>query len=92
VDPFDGGPYYGAARDAIVSVRERRELVLPGVPAARPDAKDPALLALLSAEASLGFRATVVPLGREGEPIVSVECRHALGVSAGDRVSITPLP
>src|SRR4029453_6460959 len=26
VAPFEGGPYYGAARDAIVSVRERREL------------------------------------------------------------------
>ena len=36
VDPFDGGPYYGAARDAIVSVRERRELVLPGRPRKRP--------------------------------------------------------
>jgi len=92
VDPFDGGPYYGAARDAIVSVRERRELVLPGVPAAPGNAKDLAPLALISAEASLGFRATVVPLGREAEPIVSVECRDALGVSSGDRVSITPLP
>ena len=35
VDPFDGGPYYGASRDAIVSVRERRELVLPGEPTKR---------------------------------------------------------
>jgi arginine N-succinyltransferase len=92
VDPFDGGPYYGAARDAIVSVRERRELVLPGVPAAPGDASEDAPLALLSAEASLGFRATVVPLGCEEEPVVSVECRDALGVSSGDRVCITPLP
>ena len=38
------------------------------------------------------FRATLVRLGPEGEPIVSVECREALGVSSGDRVSITPLP
>jgi arginine N-succinyltransferase len=91
VDPFDGGPYYGAARDAIVSVRERRELVLPGVPALREPSED-ATLALLSAEGSLGFRATVVPLGREGEPIVSSECRDALGVASGDRVSVTPLP
>ena len=30
VDPFDGGPYYGAARDAISSVALRREFVLPG--------------------------------------------------------------
>jgi arginine N-succinyltransferase len=92
VDPFDGGPYYGAARDAIVSVRERRELVLPGVPAAPRDSKDVMPLALLSAEGCLGFRATVVPRGREEEPVVSLECRDALGVSSGDRVSITPLP
>ena len=31
VDPFDGGPYYGAAREAISSVRDRRALVLPGL-------------------------------------------------------------
>ena len=92
VDPFDGGPYYGAARDAIVSVRERRELVLPGLPAGQEEASEDAPLALLSAEASLGFRATVVPLGWEEDPIVSAECRDALGVSSGDRISITPLP
>jgi arginine N-succinyltransferase len=92
VDPFDGGPYYGAARDAIVSVRERRELVLPGAPTERRDESGDAPLALLSAEAGLGFRATVVTLGPHEEPIVSVECRDALGVSSGDRVSITPLP
>jgi len=91
VDPFDGGPYFGAARDAIVSVRERRELVLPGLPAgADPEPGD--VLALLSAEGRLGFRATVVPLGGEGAPRVSEACREALGVGRGERVSVTPLP
>ncbi len=33
-----------------------------------------------------------VTLFPEGEPIVSVECREALGVSSGDRVGVTPLP
>ena len=90
VDPFDGGPYYGAARDAIASVRERRELVLPGVPASlRPEG---GTLALLSTEGSSGFRATVVPLDADGAPVVSAQIREALGVTAGDRVSITPLP
>jgi arginine N-succinyltransferase len=91
VDPFDGGPYVGAARDAITSVRERRTLVLPG--AARDlDAPPSARLALLSAEAKLGFRATVVPIDEEGAPFVSQQARDALGVVAGDRVSVTPLP
>jgi arginine N-succinyltransferase len=91
VDPFDGGPYYGAARDAIASVRERRELVLPGAPM-RGSAPEGAVLALLSAEGRRGFRATVVPLGAEGAPLVAPESREALGVAAGDRVSVTPLP
>jgi len=91
VDPFDGGPYYGASRDAIASVRERRELVLPG------EARDPDDFAsheqvLVSAEAARGFRATVVPLDDEGAPVVSAACREELGVRSGDRVTVTPLP
>jgi len=91
VDPFDGGPYYGAARDGITSVAERRELVLPGTPMPGTcDEHGP--LALLSAEGQKGFRATVVPLDEENAPIVAEPCREALGLKAGDRVSITPLP
>ncbi|MDH3211150.1 MAG: arginine N-succinyltransferase [Myxococcales bacterium] len=91
VDPFDGGPYYGAARNAISSVRDRRRLVLPGLPF---EGIVPAegTLALLSAEGQLGFRATVVPLDPEGAPLVSKACREALGVAAGDEVLVTPLP
>lgn len=91
VDPFDGGPYMGAARDAISSVRERRRLVLPGVPVETLQPAD-GTLALLSAEARRGFRATVVPLNAEGGPLVSRACRGALGVDAGDTVLVTPLP
>jgi arginine N-succinyltransferase len=91
VDPFDGGPYYGAARDAIASVRERRTLVLSSTSGEdADDHKEP--LALLSAESTPGFRATVVPLDEEGAPVVGKRCREALGVDAGDRVTITPLP
>jgi arginine N-succinyltransferase len=91
VDPFDGGPYVGAARDAITSVRERRRLVLPGLPY---EALAPAAggLALLSAEGGQGFRATVVPVDAAGAPIVSKACREALGVEAGHEVLVTPLP
>jgi len=91
VDPFDAGPYYGAARDALVSVRERRELVLAGLPAG-PESQEEGPLALVSAEAALGFRATVVPLDAAGSPVVSREARSALGVKSGDSVAVTPLP
>lgn len=91
VDPFDGGPYYGAARDAITSVRDRRELVLPSLSTeAEPAAEGP--LALVSAEAALGFRATVVALDPTGAPAVTREAREALGVKAGDTLAVTPLP
>jgi arginine N-succinyltransferase len=91
VDPFDGGPYYGAARDAVVSVRERRELVLPGTPAAgAPGEAGP--LALLSTEAGGRFRASVVSLDASGAPLVCAAHREVLRVKSGDRVSVTPLP
>ncbi|HIG70788.1 MAG TPA: arginine N-succinyltransferase [Myxococcales bacterium] len=91
VDPFDGGPYYGAARDAITSVRERRELVLPS--ACNEDSHDMmGPLALLSTETGRGFRATVVSIEECGTPVVTKRCREALGVAAGERVTVTPLP
>jgi len=91
VDPFDGGPYFGAARDAITSVRERRELVLPTTAGIGESAYE-GPLALVSTENELGFRATVVPLDEDLAPIVGGPCREALGVAAGDRVVVTPLP
>jgi arginine N-succinyltransferase len=91
VDPFDGGPYVGAARDAIASVRDRRRLVLPGL-VWEKDLPADAPLALLSAEGRLAFRSTVVPLDAVGAPLVSKAVREALGVAAGDQVSVTPLP
>ncbi len=91
VDPFDGGPYYGAARDAISSVRERRQLVLPGLHG-EPVRMSEGPLALVSAESRGGFRATVVPVDADGAPLVSKECREALAVRSGERVSVTPLP
>ena len=91
VDPFDGGPYYGAARDAIASVRDRRALVLPSDVALREEPTN-GTLGLVAAEGRWGFRATVVPLDTDGAPYVSRQSREALGVSAGDRATVTPLP
>lgn len=92
VDPFDGGPYYGAARDAISSVAQRRRLVLPGTEPEMLASLAGSRLALVSAEGPLGFRATVLALDEDGVPRVPKEYREALGVAAGDRVNVTPLP
>jgi arginine N-succinyltransferase len=91
VDPFDGGPYVGASRDAIASVHERRQLVLPGL-VREPPATDESSLVLVAASGRHGFRATMVPLDTHGAPYVSPLSREALGVATGDRVTITPLP
>jgi arginine N-succinyltransferase len=91
VDPFDGGPYYGAAREAITSVRDRRQLVLPGQDF-EPSVPKDAPLVLLAAHGERGLRATAVPVDGEGAPLVSQQCRQALGVDGGDRVHVTPLP
>jgi hypothetical protein len=72
-------------------VRDRRALVLPGL-VGEPVAPMQGPLALLAAEGQGGFRATVVPLDPSGAPFVSKQCREALGVRAGDRVHVTPLP
>jgi arginine N-succinyltransferase len=92
VDPFDGGPYYGAARDAISSVAERRVLVLPGSEPDELGSLKGSQLALVSAEGPRGFRAIVLPLDEDGAPRVPKAEREALGVTAGDRVTVTPLP
>jgi arginine N-succinyltransferase len=92
VDPFDGGPYYGAARDAISSVAQRRELVLPGNEPEEADSVAGAPLALVSAEGPKGFRATVLALDDDDAPRVAKAYREVLGVTAGDRVNVTPLP
>jgi len=91
VDPFDGGPYVGASREAIASVHERRQLVLPGL-VREPPATDDGTLVLVAAQGRHGFRATMVPLDVDGAPYVSQPSRDALGVTAGDRVTVTPLP
>jgi arginine/ornithine N-succinyltransferase beta subunit len=75
----------------IASVRERRELVLPSL-STEADLIAEGPLALVSAEAALGFRASVVPLDPRGTPSVSREVREALGVKSGDTVAVTPLP
>jgi arginine N-succinyltransferase len=96
IDPFDGGPYYGCSRDAIVSVRDRHKLVLPSsLPSADAIAAGGALAKprmLISAEGEFGFRSTVAPCDARGTPLLDASVRAALGVSAGDEILVTPLP
>jgi arginine N-succinyltransferase len=90
IDPFDGGPYLGCSRDAIVSMRDRRKLVLPSAlpQTAEPDSGE---RVLVSADNELGFRSTVATCDSRGTPLLPAETRAVLGVSAGDEILVTPL-
>ncbi len=91
IDPFDGGPYYGASRDAIACIRDRRELVLPSaLPSEESEAKtEPQLVAATGAH---GFRATLARCDARGTPQLNADLRAALGVVPGDSLLVTPLP
>jgi arginine N-succinyltransferase len=88
VDPFDAGPYVGAATADIVPIRETAVgWVVEGEPAERTPA------AIVATEEAGGFRAAAAPASIDGTSVrVAKEARKRLGVAAGDEVSITPLP
>jgi arginine N-succinyltransferase len=88
VDPFDAGPYVGAAASDIAPIRET---AVGWIADAEPDAR--ALPAIVASEESGAFRAVAAPALVEGTSVqVAKEARERLGVSAGDEVSVTPLP
>ncbi len=91
IDPFDGGPYYGASRDAISCVRDRRELVLPSaLPGDEAGAEGEPFL--VSAMGAHGFRATLARCDERGTPQLDASLRERLGVEPGDSLLVTPLP
>lgn len=87
IDPFDAGPFYGAATDAVLPVRE----TAPGrVVAAEPGAA--ARPAIASAEDADGFRAVAARAERRGDQVrLAREALERLGLREGGRVWTTPL-
>jgi arginine N-succinyltransferase len=89
IDPFDAGPYYGAAVEDLVPVHEYRSL--------RARAGDPSAMDaqrwMLAIEGRRGFRAVAADGVFDGERIVVAnEVLKMLGASSGERVSAVPLP
>lgn len=91
IDPFDGGPYYGAARDAIVCVRDKRKLVVPSAPHSEPLPEN-GQRCLVSAERESGFRSVLAVCDGRGTPLLTSSIRKTLGVEPGDELLVTPLP
>ncbi len=88
IDPFDAGPFVGAAVDRVIPIRE----TVPGrVAEGVPD--EGASAVILSTEEGGAFRAVVAPATRKGSEVrISKEARDRLELSTGEEVHVTPLP
>ncbi len=89
IDPFDGGPYFGAAMKDVTLVRDTAlHCASPG------DVRgEEAVHAIVSHEGEDGFRAVLAPVrAREGEVVLEPETCLAIGAAAGTPVAVTPIP
>ncbi len=88
IDPFDGGPFVGAATDEVVPVRETFSSPLD---AEAPGEESPT--AIVSSEEGGGFRAVIAAIERTGVGVrVAKDAQERLEIGAGDEVACTPLP
>ncbi|HVB80188.1 MAG TPA: arginine N-succinyltransferase [Candidatus Binataceae bacterium] len=91
IDPFDGGPYYGAPIAELVPIRQRRTLKFrigaPPAEHARP-------YMLAHEDPRRGFRAVQASAleEEEGRLVALVGALEALGLSEGALVDAVPLP
>jgi arginine N-succinyltransferase len=88
IDPFDAGPYFGAALSEVVPVHEtRRARIASGAP---PEDADPWIV---SAEEGESFRAVATRVVREEDEVrLSKDACRRLVTRPGDDVALTPLP
>jgi arginine N-succinyltransferase len=91
IDPFDGGPYYGAPTSELIPVRQRLTLKLRvGQPPA--DHARPYMVGY--EDSRRGFRAVQARAfeAEEGRLVVPPGVIEALGLSEGASVGAVPLP
>jgi len=88
IDPFDGGPFVGAATARVVPIQKTVRGALADDP---PPEGAPA--AIVSTEEGGGFRAVAAPARAVGAQVFAAkDARDRLGLAAGDEVAWTPLP
>jgi arginine N-succinyltransferase len=90
IDPFDGGPYYGALAAELEPVKAMRShIAVPGEPAA-----EKIRTYLVSAEDGRGFRAVRADaeLLDNGRIVVAPAVLSALALNSKSRVDAVPLP
>ncbi len=91
IDPFDGGPYYGARTAELVPVRQRRTLKLR---IGEPPAEQARPYMAAHEDARRGFRAVQASALEEEEErlVVQAGVIEALGLAEGASVDAVPLP
>ena len=88
IDPFDGGPFVGAATARVVPIHKTVRGVLAEDPP--PEGTPPAIV---STEEGGGFRAVAAPaVAVTSQILAAKEARERLGLATGDEIAWTPLP
>lgn len=92
IDPFDAGPFIGAAIGEVIPIRETRRAQLSEVPLAPPAPRAEPWIASFEEEGP--FRALVTGLDLTPDGVVRLpkEAARRLGACAGDEIALTPLP
>ena len=93
IDPFDAGPFYGAATREVIPVRDTLACVVSFDELRMPDG-DAARRCIVAAEGGAhGFRAVVSNAKRIGDKVaLPKDACDRLGVEPGDPITTTPLP
>jgi arginine N-succinyltransferase len=91
IDPFDGGPYYGAPTAELVPVRQRRTLKIR---IGEPTSDHARLYMVAHEDSRRGFRAVQASAleEEEGRLMVAAGVIEALGLGEGAPVDAVPLP
>ena len=92
IDPFDAGPFIGAAVSEVIPIRDTRTARLAAEALDEPG--DDFLLFIASIEEDAGFRAVATPgeLDADGAVHLPKESSRRLDVQTGDELFLTPLP
>ncbi len=88
IDPFDAGPFFGAALSEVIPVRETRHVRVSRE--APPRDADPCIV---SSQDGGGFRAVATRAALDNDQVrLSKDARERLDASPGDELAVTPLP
>jgi arginine N-succinyltransferase len=93
IDPFDGGPHFVAQADEVSLIQNTRSASYAGEMAEPAGAGGPRMLVARELKAAPYFRAVACRISEADEMVrLPVDVASALGVSAGEKLWVLPLP